>query len=215
MTNWNTFAQQLRDGYDAEGISTLIEGFEDQSGVKVPPHCVGLTTGGRDFQVVLMDVQEAVIYWMEFSDKIVKACSPRPVNYYEQVPAADNRLVDEHDAESLSPDGDELEEEENYYEDDDNISQPSKIDGLDIFSIYPYWTPRDFLAMLKNHSMALNFISRKSMEVIDVLNAHKPGEIRELLEPVFLKHGWPNVEQYEKEKCMEEVARAVRGRDLC
>jgi hypothetical protein len=45
-----------------------------------------------------MDVQEGVIYWMECSDKIVKACSPRPINDYEQVPAENNGLVDEHDA---------------------------------------------------------------------------------------------------------------------
>jgi hypothetical protein len=46
MTDWNTFAQQLRDGYDTEGILTLTEGFGNQFDAKVPRHCVGLTTGG-------------------------------------------------------------------------------------------------------------------------------------------------------------------------
>ncbi|KAF1360387.1 hypothetical protein EJ07DRAFT_116800 [Lizonia empirigonia] len=80
----------------------------------------------------------------------------------------------------------------------------------------PCWPVRDFFEMLKNHFRDLNFVPKNSHQVIDVwTTTHEDGHpiplgIPELLQPIYRKHGWPDLQTYSKEECLKEVKSTLK-----
>lgn len=55
-----------------------MEGFEGRLGGKVPSHCVGLTTGPRDFQPFVLYTEKRIMRCMEVPDWVLEVGVPRP-----------------------------------------------------------------------------------------------------------------------------------------
>ncbi|EGD94585.1 hypothetical protein TESG_02095 [Trichophyton tonsurans CBS 112818] len=60
FANWEKSCISINQGR-SEGIKECSEGFEDD----VPPHVIGLTSGGRNNFTLLLDTKLGVIYWPE------------------------------------------------------------------------------------------------------------------------------------------------------
>ncbi|KAF3049743.1 hypothetical protein E8E11_004209 [Didymella keratinophila] len=75
----------------------------------------------------------------------------------------------------------------------------------------PSWPVKDFFEMLKNQFRDLNLVPKNDHQIIDVwTTTHPEGDpipsgIPELLQTVYRKHGWPDLQVYNKELCLKEV----------
>jgi hypothetical protein len=70
------------------------------------------------------------------------------------------------------------------------------------------WAIADFFEILKDEFKKLNFVPLNPEVVKDVYAVTSPGLIVRL-QDVYRKHGWPNVELYNKQECLEAVQAAV------
>ncbi|KAK3364596.1 hypothetical protein B0T25DRAFT_69661 [Lasiosphaeria hispida] len=65
FADWQELAGQIRDGgTEAEGVRIMTEMFLPDEDM-VPPHVVGLTFGGRDNTIFLLDTELGVVYWVQ------------------------------------------------------------------------------------------------------------------------------------------------------
>jgi hypothetical protein len=76
------------------------------------------------------------------------------------------------------------------------------------------WAIESFFEMLKDHFRKLNFVPTSSHEVGDVWAA-QDGYGKETLrkvQTIYRKHGWPDVERFNKQECAAEVKTLVDER---
>jgi hypothetical protein len=74
----------------------------------------------------------------------------------------------------------------------------------------PAWTIPDLFAMLREQFEQLRFIPVNSRQVINTWSVHSDhGEVKEMLQGIYREHGWPDLENYRKEECIEAVKEAL------
>jgi hypothetical protein len=75
----------------------------------------------------------------------------------------------------------------------------------------PAWTFTDFFELLKDQYRELKFIPQNSRDVIDVENGLGPGTetIIAMQQRIFRERRWPDLERYDKEKCLEALQTAM------
>lgn len=113
--------------------------------------------------------------------------------------------VDE--AGSLQDDAEDNEEEQGSDEEkEDNSPQWIK----DEYS--PSWDVAEFFDKLKRHFRQLDFVPINSTEIIEGWE-ERSEELVEELKIIYRKHGWPDLEVYTKEECLDEVEKNVRRID--
>lgn len=142
----------------------------------VPPHVVGLTSGGRDNPVFLLDTKLGIVHWPECYDEIRynpsrEAVQDDPYDY-----APENEAEWRADA--------------------------------------PAWAIADFFEVLKGQFRELSFIPISSRLVLDVytrLGVHSGGVVP-LLQDIYREHGWPDLQRYRKQECLDAVQRALEER---
>ncbi|KAK2033112.1 hypothetical protein LX32DRAFT_660714 [Colletotrichum zoysiae] len=76
------------------------------------------------------------------------------------------------------------------------------------------WTVKDFFEILKDQFIALNFIPVDSSRVLDVYaqigrNPPCDGWI-ERVQAIYRHHGWPDLENFRKNECLEVIKAALR-----
>lgn len=74
------------------------------------------------------------------------------------------------------------------------------------------WSIPDFFEALKDHYRQLHFVPINSHKVEDVYPC-KDDERSAMLamgQSIYRLHGWPNLEQYNKEECHRDIQRALR-----
>ncbi|KAH7379439.1 hypothetical protein DE146DRAFT_626308 [Phaeosphaeria sp. MPI-PUGE-AT-0046c] len=78
----------------------------------------------------------------------------------------------------------------------------------------PAWTLPDFFAMLREQFEQLRFIPVNSKQVINSWSGYsdKHGEIETMLRGIYQEHGWPDLENYMKEDCIQAVEQALAER---
>lgn len=77
----------------------------------------------------------------------------------------------------------------------------------------PAWAISDFYDMLREQFQTLRFIPINSRQVIDdYLGYSDDGEMESMLQQIYREHRWPDLERYEKTKCLEAVQRAMEER---
>jgi hypothetical protein len=97
----------------------------------------------------------------------------------------------------------------------DNDDSTAESDDPDEITWGPSWPIRDFFEMLKNHCRRLHFIPKDTKNLIDVWTDLTVGGdpipvgIPELLQGIYRKHGWPDLNRYRKQECLEEVKREL------
>lgn len=67
-----------------------------------------------------------------------------------------------------------------------------------------------FLPMHQEQFEQLRFLPVNSREVINSYSEHsEDGEMEPMLQGIYREHGWPNLERYRKEECIQAVERAM------
>ncbi|KAH9985837.1 hypothetical protein F4779DRAFT_612010 [Xylariaceae sp. FL0662B] len=148
-----------------EDVKILTEGLAYES---VPAHVLGLTKGGRDNPVFLLDTKLGIVYWLD--------CPNGPKH-------APSREKVWDDAEEYAP------EEEQEWRGD-----------------APAWTISDFFQVLKDEFIALNFVPVSPRAVFDKYSDWSGQEgLLPRVQEIYRAHGWPNLETYQKDRCLEAV----------
>ncbi|KAH7379440.1 hypothetical protein DE146DRAFT_672950 [Phaeosphaeria sp. MPI-PUGE-AT-0046c] len=74
----------------------------------------------------------------------------------------------------------------------------------------PAWTIPDFFAMLRREFEQLRFIPVNTRQVINSWSEYSDdGELEAMLQGIYREHGWPNLENYQKEECLQAVQQAL------
>jgi hypothetical protein len=74
----------------------------------------------------------------------------------------------------------------------------------------PAWTITDFFAMLREQFEQLRFIPINGRQVIDSYSEYSDdGEMEPMLQEIYREHGWPKLEDYNKEECIQAVEQAL------
>jgi hypothetical protein len=98
---------------------------------------------------------------------------------------------------------------------DDEDSTTESDDANDL-SWGPCWPVRHFFEMLKNHCRRLRFIPKDTENLINTwtdLTEDRdpiPEGIPELLQSIYHKHGWPDLNRYCKRECLDEVKQKLQ-----
>ncbi|KAL7936766.1 hypothetical protein V8C35DRAFT_296409 [Trichoderma chlorosporum] len=74
------------------------------------------------------------------------------------------------------------------------------------------WTVPDFFEMLKDQFVTLQFIPLNHRTVKDVYARMGPRSagMREMVQEIYRRHGWPDVEKYRKADCLNAVQEALK-----
>jgi hypothetical protein len=132
----------------------------------------------------------------------------------------DNGLA-RHETPPTSPDDNDDDDQSSdgsdgiTHPDTDDDDSTAESDDPDEITWGPSWPIRDFFEMLKNHCRCLNFIPRNSKYLIDIwTNSIReddpfPDGLLESLQDIYRKHGWPDLNNYQKEECLAEVKREL------
>ncbi|KAF2111116.1 hypothetical protein BDV96DRAFT_634903 [Lophiotrema nucula] len=162
-----------------EGTRELTEPYEGT----VEPHVVGLTLGGRDNLIFLLDTKLGVVHWVDCPSELTTSREQVMFVKEDEQGEEENDADDEHD-----------EEEEESWRDN-----------------APAWTAEDFFELLKEEYLAMNFVPTSAKEVFDVYSAYA-DEDKDLvpnLQQVLREHGWPDVENFRKEECLKALERTA------
>jgi hypothetical protein len=74
----------------------------------------------------------------------------------------------------------------------------------------PAWTIPDFFAMLREQFEQLRFIPVNSRQVVNSWCGYSDdSEIETMLQGIYREHGWPDLENYRKEECIQAVKQAL------
>ncbi|KAF2632510.1 hypothetical protein BU25DRAFT_76272 [Macroventuria anomochaeta] len=226
---WKTSVDKLKEEEaDREDLLLATESKEYQFGGKIPKYCVDLTHALNISEyVMLLDIRTGLVYWMGCPEEILEACDPQPSRLVyplegEAEADKDRSVVvaeGEEDDTETSDDNREHEtpptsDDENDDEDDEPDDSEDDGESEDV-EWGPCWPVRHFFAMLKNHFIKLNFIPYSSQRVIQIWTErytdHEkiPEGVPEFLQSIYHKHGWPNLEVYQKEACLAELKDAT------
>jgi hypothetical protein len=175
FANWKACVENVNEGADyMAGLRTCSEGTEDHESINA--HVVGLTMGGRDNPVFLLDTQLGIVLWQECpyeisSQDAVVEVEDDPYDY-----AAENEA--------------------------------------DWRSACNTWTIPDFFEVLKDQFRKLNYIPMGWDEVKDVyatMGSDTEGMLA-MLQDIYREHGWPDMERYRKQECLQAVHAALKKR---
>ncbi|KAF2674050.1 hypothetical protein BT63DRAFT_444830 [Microthyrium microscopicum] len=147
-------------------LCSEIFGYTDH----IPNSVVGLTSGGRDNPIFLLDTQLGIIYWYD--------C---PWDH------------------TVQPLREEVSDDPYDYAPENEAEWRAECRA---------WAIADFFEILKNEFKKLNFVPLSPEEVTDVYSENSPGLIV-MVQDIYHNHGWPNLEQYNKQECLEAVQAAV------
>jgi len=72
------------------------------------------------------------------------------------------------------------------------------------------WAIVDFFEVLKDLFRDLHFVPTKSLKLVDdyTFLLGRDGMVP-MLQNIYREHGWPNMEQYRKQECLEAIHRAL------
>lgn len=77
----------------------------------------------------------------------------------------------------------------------------------------PAWPISEFFVMLREQFEQLHFIPINGRQVIDSYSKYSDdGEMESMLQDIYREHGWPNLEHYRKEDCIQAVKQVLAER---
>ncbi|KAK0117609.1 hypothetical protein ONS95_011944 [Cadophora gregata] len=175
FANWNLNAIYLSSGRaTAEHLKLASEG--DDFYQESPSHVIGLTSGGRDNPVFVLDTELGIIHWPQCPGEIRHNPSKEDVEDDPYDYAPENEAEWRADA--------------------------------------PAWAITDFFELLKDQFREQHFIPISPRRVINVythFGLDSDGMIP-MLQNIYRERGWPNLERYRKQECLEAVQMALEQR---
>ena len=175
FADWQSDCRYISLGREnANDLKSLSEGvaFSDD----VPATVIGLTNGGLDRPIFLLDTEHGIVHWPE---------CPFEIRAYP------TREKVKDDPEDYAP--------ENEVE--------WRADS-------PAWAIADFFEMLKDQFRDLHYVPISELSVIDEYSILRPGSdgMLAMLQDIYRKHGWPDLEGYRKKECLQAVQTALKER---
>lgn len=173
FADWQHTGARVERGMDGQDLKIMSEGSEICD--NAPSHVIGLTKGGRENPVFLLDTELGIIYWPECPEGI-----------------------------SNNPSYDHL----RVFDDPHEWAPENEADWRGDAT---RWTVNGFFEVLKDQFRKLNFIPTSPLSVIDVYAYLRPGSdgLVEKLQVIYYEHGWPSLENYRKQECLEAVEAAM------
>lgn len=177
-----------------EGALLMSQGDDDLFGGRIPSRYLGLIWMHLPKDILLLDTKYGIVHWQACPEEILASASPEPSF---------------GDDDEEYEDGSEADSDADSNADSDAASDEELDWG-------PCWPVRDFFEMLKNQFRDLNFVPKNNHQIIDIwTTTHMDGHptplgITELLQTIYMKHGWPDLQVYSKEECLKEVERVLK-----
>ncbi|KAK1622506.1 hypothetical protein BDP81DRAFT_386174 [Colletotrichum phormii] len=171
FADWQHTGARIERGMDGQDLKIMSEGSDIYD--NAPSHVIGcgLTKGGRENYVFILDTELGIIYWSECPGEI----SDNPSYDHPKV------LDDPHE---WAPENE-----------------------ADWRGGAAGWTVKGFFEVLKDQSLKLKFIPTSLLYVIDVYAWLIPdsGGLVERLQGIYRQHGWPDLDNFQKQECLEAV----------
>jgi hypothetical protein len=249
FANWNTLADKEIAPSECWGILVCSEDCEEgfgreewahRTGCDVPSRFVGLTFGGRNNDILVLDTASGRIHWPDCPGEL-QGHRPLPseleIEEAEVLVVEENTIAgqiehrdaDEEDRESSSADsetpptsedgGQDSSEDDNDNGDNendndnddsdngDNSDQDTDSESEHFLEEHASWPVVEFFEICKSHYRQLNFVAVNKRRVIEAWNFSE-GDLP-LLRSIYRKHGWPDLEVYQKKACLAEVAKVL------
>lgn len=186
FADWRRKAELVAFHGDAGYYRSVTEG--ERRTEHVPPSVVGLTSGGRNNRVLLLDTEHGVVYWPD--------CPPDTAGEDgygipgERFEPTQERLSDD------PYDWCETEWEAMWREEGSA------------------WPVKDFFEMLKDQFRQLRFIPMiEHGAVRDAYTTYVGDDgVIEMVSDIYRAHGWPDPERYRKDACLQAIEAALRER---
>lgn len=138
----------------------------------LPPHIVGLSCGGRDNTILLLDTKLGTVTWVDPPTRIHRRPSREPIfeDIYDDVP-------------------------------NDNDWHNNLVS----------WPIADFFEILKDQFRVLSYLPINERILLEAQTVFLPEDegVIGMLQGVYRKHGWPDLDVYNKEKCLKAVTKAL------
>ncbi|SMR61171.1 unnamed protein product [Zymoseptoria tritici ST99CH_3D1] len=180
LKDWASIAERLPlSDEDAEIILTESQGSYRQ----IPSHVVGLTHN-RDAEMFL-DTHLGLIYFPGGS------CTPGPTRIAQNADVQFPPIAD------YAAD----------YAEEGDVEWRDAGTGLRCA-----WAIPDFFEMLKFCFRELNYIPLNRIQVVEAFDRGPDDEEEQEMDAIrtiFLEHGWPDLNRYEKDKCMDAIERGM------
>ncbi|KAL5349764.1 hypothetical protein ACLOAV_004796 [Pseudogymnoascus australis] len=173
-TKFADYQQICQHPSGAADLKIVTEG--EDAYTDVPDHVIGLTCGGRNNPVFLLDTELGIVYWVECYSEII-----------------------------MNPKWKAL----MVLEDPCDYAPENKADWR--YS-GPAWAVGDFFEILKDHFRMLHFVPQNGSWVTDDFlpeGKRRKGMTR-MVQDVYREHGWPDLERYRKQECLEAVKVALQ-----
>ena len=173
--DWQSYAQGVADGrMKTETLKVCSEGVEFDDDIS--PHVIGLTYGGRENPIFLLDTELGIVHWVE---------CPNDILYDPLRETIDDDAYD-------------------YV-----LENKAEWRGE-----APAWAIADFFELLKDQFRQLKFLPISLRTVIDVYATYGPSAegMLGMLQDIYREHGWPDLERYRKQECLEAVQTALEER---
>lgn len=167
----------------AEELRILTEGAEFSE--HAPPHVIGLTCGGRENPVMVLDTKLGIIHWEDCPPSIEQQHYDKTVEY-------------------------EPPEEEDDDDSDDEVAE----EEIEWRQSAPAWAVKDFFTILKDQYKKLHWVPISQHTVWSADYSVRPDTegMVVMLQDIYREHGWPNLTQYRKAECLEAVRSAMKER---
>lgn len=187
--DWKTSADRLKNGkYDKDDLLYGTEGDVHRFSNRIPKYCVGLldvvTERGDGIEnVMLRDVTDELVYWMDCPKHVLEVCEPKPSDPNEVEVVQDESVgvialgedgqsddeASDNETPPTSDDGDdENQEGKSDEEEDEEEEEDSNSSDFGDIKWGPCWPVRDFFTMLKNHFLRLNYIPYNHRGIVDI-----------------------------------------------
>ncbi|SMR58194.1 unnamed protein product [Zymoseptoria tritici ST99CH_1E4] len=180
LKDWASIAERLPlSDEDAEIILTESQGSYRQ----IPAHVVGLTHN-RDAEMFL-DTHLGLIYFPGGS------CTLGPTRIAQNADVQFSPIAD--CADDYAAEGD--------------VEWRDARTGLRCA-----WAIPDFFEMLKFYFRELNYIPLNRIQVVEAFDRGPDDEEEQEMDAIrtiFLEHGWPDLNRYENDKCMDAIERRM------
>jgi hypothetical protein len=182
FADWQRTAT-LHPGAAASILRAVSEGSRRTA--HVPGSVVGLTAGGRENRMLLLDTDHGVVYWPD-------------------CPSDDNDQGMEGEVFAPLREEERLEDDPYDWCGSDEEAMWREEGGA--------WPVKEFFEMWMDEFRALRFVPVGKRVVKDVYTRYHPSQdgLLQLLRGVYRDHGWPDLERYRKEECLVAVQAALR-----
>lgn len=183
FADWRRDAELAASSGDAEEFKSASEGVQRTK--HVPPSVIGLTSGGNNNTVLLLDTVHGVVYWPDCPGEEHKYGTGEPFE-----PAQERVSDDPYDWCET--------EEEAMWRDEGGA-----------------WPVKEFFEMWKDQFRELRFVPvGRGSQVKDAYTTYHPSldGLIEMLRGIYREHGWPDLATYRKEECMQAIQRALKER---